>query len=241
MEKQPKINNEELYQKHRKSAEEIKKARERYDEIIRENQEAGNIELHPEILKEATSLYQEWGKEQLAKALEKQDFQRAKKIIIELEERQRTVEKRETPKWRFVKKKIIKKGKLVGFSEIKFDDKGNKIEEVEKDSEGKIIESWENEYNNEGKMTKAVRKDSEGKLIKSRKYKYNDEGKIIEEVKNDYLEGKLVGSWEYKYNDKGKMIEEVRKDPEGKLVGFWEYKYNDKGKMIEEVEKDSKN
>ena len=84
MEKQPKINNEELYQKHRKSAEEIKKARERYDEIIRENQEANNIELHPEILKEATSLYEEWGKEQLVKALEKQDFQRAKKIIQKL-------------------------------------------------------------------------------------------------------------------------------------------------------------
>jgi len=217
MEKQPKINNEELYQKHRKSAEEIKKARERYDEIIRENQEAGNIELHPEILKEATSLYQEWGKEQLAKALEKQDFQRAKKIIIELEERQRTVEKRATPKWRFVKKEIIKEDKLVGFWEYKFDNEGKIIEEVRKDLEGKLEESWG------------------GK-------KYDDKGKMIEEVRNTYLEGKLVGSWEYKYNDKGKMIEEIKNDYlEGKLVGSWEYKYNDKGKMIEEVEKDSKN
>ena len=160
MEKQPKINNEELYQRHRESANEIKKARERYDEIIRENQEAGNIELHPEILKEATSLYQEWGKEQLAKALEKQDFQRAKKIIIELEERQRMVEKMETPKGGFVKKEIIKEGKLVGSSEIKFDDKGNKIEEVEKDSEGKLIGSRKYKYNDKIKMMEEVEKDS---------------------------------------------------------------------------------
>src|SRR3989344_3254877 len=185
MEKQPKINNEELYQKHRKSGEEIKKARERYDEIIRENQEAGNIELHPEILKEATSLYQEWGKEQLAKALEKQDFQRAKKIIIELEERQRTVEKSETPKGRFFKNEIIKEGKLVGFLGKKFDDKGKMIEEVEKDSEGK--------------------------LIGSRKYKYNDKGKMIEEVRK-YLRGEFIWFREKKYDDKGKMMEEVEKD-----------------------------
>src|SRR3989344_5412473 len=216
MEKQPKINNEELYQKHRKSGEEIKKARERYDEIIRENQEAGNIELHPEILKEATSLYQEWGKEQLAKALEKQDFQRAKKIIIELEERQRTVEKSETPKGRFFKNEIIKEGKLVGFWEYKFDNEGKIIEEVRKDLEGKLVESWG------------------GK-------KYDDKGKMIEEVRNDYLEGRFVGSLGKKYDDKGKKIEEVEKDSEGKLIGSRKYKYNDKIKMMEEVEKDSKN
>src|SRR3989344_3176376 len=109
------INNEELYKRHKESADEIEKAQEEsiekikkaqdgYDKIIRENQEAGNIELHPEILKEATSLYQEWGKEELAKAVEKKDFKRMKEIIIGLEQRQKTVEKRETLKEKFIEK-----------------------------------------------------------------------------------------------------------------------------------------
>src|SRR3989344_2241202 len=209
MEKQPKINNEELYQKHRKSGEEIKKARERYDEIIRENQEANNIELHPEILKEATSLYEEWGKEQLVKALEKQDFQRAKKIIIELEERQRMVEKMETPKGGFVKKEIIKEGKLVGSSEIKFDDKGKMIGEVINDyMKGKLVGLSEIKYDKEGNKIEEVEKDLEGKLVRSWEYKYNDKGKKIEEVEKDYSEGKLVGSWEYKYDKEGNRIKE---------------------------------
>src|SRR3989338_1937649 len=154
MEKQPKINNnEELYQKHKESAEEIKKAQEHYDDIIRENQEASNIEIHPEILEEATSLYQEWGKEQLAKALEKKDFERAKEIIIGLEQRQKTVEKSETP---------------------------NKIfTEVKKDSEGKPLESWEYEYDHKGNnriMSREYKHDDKGNRIEKTEKNYKGQG-----------------------------------------------------------------
>jgi len=207
------INNEELYQKHRKSGEEIKKARERYDEIIRENQEAGNIELRPKILEEATSLYQEWGKKQIAEAVEKKDFKRVEKIIIGLEERQRTVRKSETRKERF----------------------------IEKDSEGKPIWSLENEYNNEGKIIKEVKKDLEGNLIESYEYEYDENGNMKKEVRREYSEGKLTGSWENKYNKEGKIegkiIEQVKRDLEGNIIMSREIKYNDKGNRAEEIER----
>jgi len=176
MEKQPKINNnEELYQKHKESAEEIKKAQEHYDDIIRENQEASNIEIHPEILEEATSLYQEWGKEQLAKALEKKDFERAKEIIIGLEQRQKTVEKSETPNKIFTEIENDSKGNPIMSREYKRDDKGNIIEEVKKDSEGKPLESWEYEYDHKG-----------NNRIMSREYKHDDKGNRIEKTEKNY-------------------------------------------------------
>ena len=64
-----------------------------------------------------------------------------KEIIIGLEQRQKTVEKRETLKEKF----------------------------IEKDSKGKLIRSWEKEYNDKGKMIEEVEKDSEGKIIRSSK------------------------------------------------------------------------
>jgi len=209
MEKQPKINNnEELYQKHKESAEEIKKAQEHYDDIIRENQEASNIEIHPEILEEATSLYQEWGKEQLAKALEKKDFERAKEIIIGLEQRQKTVEKSETP---------------------------NKIfTEIENDSKGKPMWSWEFENDKKGKRTKEVKKDLKGNPIMSREYKRDDKGNIIEEVKKD-SEGKPLESWEYEYDHKGNnriMSREYKHDDKGNRIEKTEKNYKGQGYKV---------
>jgi len=268
MEKQPKINNEKLYKRHRESAKEIKEAQKRYDDIIRENQEAGNIELRPKILEEATSLYQEWGKKQIAEAVEKKDFKRVEKIIIGLEERQRTVRKSETRKERFIEKdsegkpiwsleneynnegKIIKEvkkdleGNLIESYEYEYDENGNMKKEVRREySEGKLTGSWENKYNKEGKIEgkiiEQVKRDLEGNIIESLENEYNNEGNRTKEVRREYSEGKLIGSLEIKYDKEGNRIKEVKKDLEGNIIMSREIKYNDKGNRTEEIERDS--
>ena len=93
-----------------------------------------------------------------------------------------------------------------------YDEKGNKIEE--------------NDY------------DSDGRLDSKTTYKYDEKGNIIEE--NDYdSDGRLDSKYIYKYDEKGNKIEENRYDSNGRLSQKTTYKYDEKGNTIEKNDYDS--
>ena len=91
------------------------------------------------------------------------------------------------------------------FIEYKYDDKGNMIEEIEKNRNGTIINS--------------------------REYKYDEKGNMIESIKKN---GEIIEFFEYKYDDKGSVVEAIGSDPREKNGNFLNiyYKYDDKGNMI---------
>jgi len=177
-----------------------------FDEIISEFYLAGEIE-------------QGVTKEEIQKALQKNDSLRAilKAIRQEPEKYLNPYFKKFSTKelaklvalLLLVAFEITKTSALSALFEYKYDDKGNKVERIEKDENGEIISFIE--------------------------YKYDDKGNLIEEIYKD-VSGKIVFLVEYKYDDKGNKIEMIVKDIKNRDGSVCKYKYDDKGNKIENEE-----
>ena len=119
----------------------------------------------------------------------------------------------------------------------KYDNEGNKIEEVIYDENDSLIKKYIYDYDSQGNLKKEFEYDSQG--LKSKKtYEYDSQGNLIK--KKFYLpNGKLDRKYIYKYDSQGKVIAEYRFTTKVrlalKLTNKYTYKYNSQGDLIEET------
>ena len=87
-------------------------------------------------------------------------------------------------------------------------------------------------YNAKGEIIEQSEFDAEGNKTGKTTWKYNSKGTAIESVEYD-AEGNKTGKTTWKYNSKGKVLEVVEYDAEGNETGKSTWKYNSKGDIIE--------
>ncbi len=136
----------------------------------------------------------------------------------------------------------IEKGEKIDYDlgnfQIKYNDKGNIIEENRYNLDGSLDEksTYQYKYDTKGNKIEKNEYNSDGSLSYKKVYKYDSKGNLIEG--NDYYSnGKLDKN--YKYDTKGNIIEENNYIYDGSLVKKYTYKYDNKGNRIESNEYDS--
>jgi len=198
-------------------------------------------------------------KEEIHKALQKNDlFKEILKAVMQESERHSNLLSFN----KFSAKRIAKLAILLAtleitktsyFYEYKYDDKGNMIEEIEKNADGQIISltKYEYKYDDKGNMIEEIRKNESGRIIEYKydskgnmieknesggiiEHKYDDKGNMIEEIRKSEWEGIIEHKY-YKYDNKGNIIEEMWRDRLGETIDFIEYKYDDKNNKIGEI------
>ena len=116
--------------------------------------------------------------------------------------------------------------------QIKYDEKGNKIERNSYNSDGSLVNKWTYKYDEKGNRTEANTYNSDGSLNLKLIFKYDEKGNITE--LNGYIsDGSLVGKDAYKYDEKGNKIEHKKYDSDGSLYFKYTHKYDEKGNEIE--------
>ena len=116
--------------------------------------------------------------------------------------------------------------------QIKYDEKGNKIERNSYNSDGSLVNKWTYKYDEKGNRTEANTYNSDGSLNLKLIFKYDEKGNITE--LNGYIsDGSLVRKDAYKYDEKGNKIEHKNYDSDGSLYFKYTHKYDEKGNEIE--------
>ena len=112
-----------------------------------------------------------------------------------------------------------------------FGEKGNQIKSIEYNTNKNLWVKYTYTYDEKGNVLGTIGFDDGNMPIKST-YKYDDRGKLIEE-KSYYEEGDFISKYTYKYDEKGKQIESNSYNDVGKLESKTIYKYDEKGNIIE--------
>ena len=116
----------------------------------------------------------------------------------------------------------------------KYDDKGNKIEDIQYEN-GKIIfeDTWK--YDDKGNEIEYISYHNKGnrKIVSMKTTsKYDDKGNKIESTYYEDQYGNIIS----KYDDKGNRIEYIRYDRNGKIDIKETWKYDSQGNKMEEYE-----
>ena len=105
----------------------------------------------------------------------------------------------------------IEKGNCLDYIQIKYDEKGNRIEENEYNSDGSLKSKATYKYDEKGNKIEENRYNSDGSLDKKYTYKYDEKGNRIE--KNEYnSDGSIViEKWTNKneYDKQGNWIKTI--------------------------------
>ncbi|GJQ07770.1 hypothetical protein CAPN010_19280 [Capnocytophaga cynodegmi] len=112
----------------------------------------------------------------------------------------------------------------------KYNDKGNKIENIWYNKNGKIVKKT-SKYDDKGNLIEETYYDRFGKEF----LKYNDKGNLIEEIKYN-RNGKIDFKETREYNNQGNLIEEIRYRRDGKIDFKETWKYDSQGNKMERYE-----
>jgi len=107
----------------------------------------------------------------------------------------------------------------------KYDAVGNKIEEVRYNTDSSISGKLISKYDAGGNKIEEVGYNPDGSIYIKSTLKYNAESKVIEEVRY-YADGSICGKLTSKYDEEGNIIEEVRHNSVGKPIILTEYIYS---------------
>ncbi|MDR1199525.1 MAG: hypothetical protein LBK94_11055 [Prevotellaceae bacterium] len=122
------------------------------------------------------------------------------------------------------------------FSRYKYDDKGNRIEEMcyyeDNYSDRNLRHKTIYKYDDKGNQIEISCYKPDGNLSYKEIYKYDGKRNLIEESLYN-PDGSFDYKWIYKHDDKGNKIEKNRYKSEDKI---FKYKYDDKGNEIESIE-----
>ena len=122
--------------------------------------------------------------------------------------------------------------KIIGERYIyKYNDKGNKVEEVTYSPYGDFLYRSIYKYGAKGNIVEVAKHDFEGNLM--RQEIYDDKGNMTQSA--NYDKGDLKGKSIYKYDDKGNKVEEGYYGTDGSSKDKSIYKYDDKGNKVEEA------
>lgn len=144
-----------------------------------------------------------------------------------------------------------------------FNQKGNKIEEIEYKSDGSIKSKRLYNYDDKNYLIGKNSNKSDGSNFSKSTYTYNEKGKLIENItdsldfrtktifkydnRNNLIDkswysknGSLSGKYTYKYNTKDYKTEKNSYSREGNLKSNKKYKYDSKNNLVEENKYDSK-
>lgn len=113
----------------------------------------------------------------------------------------------------------------------KYDDNGNVLEERDYDAEGNIRRSISNKYDARGNQTEFVFKDKDGKVRRRMTAAYDDNGYKISGDDYDNNDS-LVGKWTRKNNADGRMLEETSLSLDGKILGGRKSTYDEMGNTL---------
>ena len=146
------------------------------------------------------------------------------------------------------RKEVVKDGDGIG--ERIYNAKGNLQTKINKDKNGKLIDRYDYSFDNNGNRIKCIRKDSAGKIKETDYYKYQN-GKLAKIETTEYENGKKSsvyhtdanGKWVYQetYRDGVKIISvNYRYDTNGKDIGGTRQYFNEDGTIanIEDYELD---
>ena len=143
---------------------------------------------------------------------------------------------------------------------LKYDERGNNIENALYDANDGLESKAIYKYNDKSKEIECANYGVNGKLIDMKTYKYDDKGNKVEWTWC-LADGTLKAKWFYKYDSEDRLIEEVNStrkfiytfDNNGKLISESVYdandklqrqsiyKYDDKGKTLECTNSDGNN
>lgn len=155
-----------------------------------------------------------------------------------------------------------KKGKLIDRYDYSFDNNGNPVKCIGKDSAGKINKINDYKYQNgklaktetteyeNGKKSSVYHTDANGNKIyeesyengakfNSFNYKYDSNGNMIASTIKFYYEGTIDEIHDFKYDVNGNATKITYKTSDGK-TDVWEYKYDADGNIKEKIHKDGK-
>ena len=158
------------------------------------------------------------------------------------------------------RKEVVKDGDGIG--ERIYNAKGNLQTKINKDKNGKLIDRYDYSFDNNGNPVKCIGKDSAGKIIETDYYKYQN-GKLAKTETTRYENGKKssvyhtdangnniygeaykdgvkTNSWNCKY-DNGKEIGGTRQyfNEDGTIANIEDYELDDNGNETKIVYKDS--
>ncbi len=124
--------------------------------------------------------------------------------------------------WIILTIKFDTDGKITGFEEFTFNDKGQQTSIIYKDSEGKTTTS--EEYSYDGQRTSIIYKDSEGNVTKSKESTWDDKGLLTSTTYKD-AEGHVTETYEYTYDNEGNRIRALNKeyDKKGRVKAQYIY------------------
>jgi hypothetical protein len=116
--------------------------------------------------------------------------------------------------------------------QIKYDEKGNKIEKNSYNSDGSLSSRYTYKYDEKGNKIEKNSYNSDGSLSSKDTHKYDEKGNKIED--NTYnFGGSLRFKGTHKYDEKGNKIEDNYYNSDGSLRSRYTYKYDEKGNKIE--------
>ncbi|MBI3232663.1 MAG: hypothetical protein HYZ42_01240, partial [Bacteroidetes bacterium] len=134
---------------------------------------------------------------------------------------------------------LYKSSKIDGRSKhkeciAKYDNTGNKIEELKYTSGGEPGMRSVCKYDNKGNLVNQILYRSDGSIDQKENSKYDAKGNRIEYTASQ-PNGKIQIKITNKYNNKGKMTEEVWYSSDGSVYSKETYMYNDKSSKIDKI------
>ena len=124
--------------------------------------------------------------------------------------------------------------KFGGFTASNYDEKGNKLEEMQYDASGKLTVKTNYKYDAGGNQIERVNYIAGGKPSCRYTFKYDQKGNLVEETEYNGSEN-LTSKYTSKYDAKGNQIERVNYGAGGMLIGEHTFKYDENGNMVEKV------
>lgn len=116
---------------------------------------------------------------------------------------------------------------ITSYMSLKYDDKGNLIEEIQFDADKKQLENRIFVYNNESKVVSEV-KYREGNFYYKLSYLYDSAGELIN-IDEENLEHSRYIKKNFKYNDRGFLIEMNWRRKPGEEFNTRNYAYDNEG------------
>lgn len=116
----------------------------------------------------------------------------------------------------------------------RYDDNGNRIEEIGYDPNGNVFMKMTYKYDDNGNLTEEKSYDSDSGIDSKSIYKYDASGNKIED--NDFDSEGRISKCTYKYDDKGNKLEVINYFLDGSISGKATYKYDEKSNVIEEYD-----
>lgn len=134
-----------------------------------------------------------------------------------------------------VKEKAGKNIKEISGKHVKkYDENGNKVEDVAYDGKGNLFSKSISKYDDKGNEIERAFYNANGVLTSKSISKYDDRGNKIE-LASYHASGVLTSRSVFKYNDRGDEIDNAEYNANGGLTSRCISKYDDKRDKIEEV------